>query len=106
MKRIAIGGLVHETNTFAPMLTALAAFKRDEGGALIERWRGSFSSLGGALAGLDEAGYQPVPLLYATAMPSGLITREAYRTLLDRLLKLLREAAPLDGVLLVLHGAM
>ncbi len=106
MKRIAIGGLVHETNTFAPLLTKLDAFRQEEGGALVERWRGSFSSLGGALRGLDAAQYGSVPLLYATAMPSGLITGDAYHVLLERLLTLLREAAPLDGVLLVLHGAM
>jgi microcystin degradation protein MlrC len=39
-------------------------------------------------------------------MPSGLVTSVAYHTLLNRLLDLLHEAGPLDGVLLVLHGAM
>ena len=109
MRRIAIGGIIHETNTFAPMLTDLNAFSRDEGAAMIERWRCSQSSLGGVLQGLANARYEPIPLLYATAMPSGLVTSDAYHTLLDRLLTLLREASssdPIDGVLLVLHGAM
>jgi microcystin degradation protein MlrC len=106
MKRIAVGGIVHETNTFAPQHTPLEAFSRSEGAGMIERWRGTHSSLGGALRGLDDAGCVAVPLLYATAMPSGLVTREAYAALLDGLLERLRAAAPLDGVLLVLHGAM
>ncbi len=109
MRRIAVGGIVHETNTFSPTLTDLDAFARlalDEGQPLIERWHNSASSLGGALQGLSQAGYEAVPLLYATAMPSGLVTREAYQSLLARLLDRLAAALPLDGVLLVLHGAM
>ena len=31
MKRIAIGGIVHETNTFVPTLTPLDAFSLTEG---------------------------------------------------------------------------
>ncbi len=106
MRRIAVGGIVHETNTFAPTPTPLDAFSRDEGAALVERWHGSHSSMGGVLQGLSDAGYEPVPLLYATAMPSGLVPRDAYNALLDRLLALLRAAASVDGVLLVLHGTM
>ncbi len=106
MRRIAIGGIVHETNTFAPQRTDLAAFSVDHGSVLIERWQGTHSSLGGALQGLADAGYETVPLLYASAMPSGLVTAAAYHTLLDNLLARLRAAGSVDGVLLVLHGAM
>jgi microcystin degradation protein MlrC len=106
MKRIAIGGIVHETNTFAPMLTPLEAFSQEGDSAILERWRGSHSSMGGVLQGIADAVYKPVPLLYAAAMPSGLVTRDAYQNLLNRLLTMLRAAAPVDGVLLVLHGAM
>ncbi len=109
MWRIAVGGIVHETNTFVPRLTALVDFARlclDEGAALIDRWQDSRSSLGGVLQGLQDAGYEAVPLLYATAMPSGTIARAAYETLLDNLLARLQAAMPVDGVLLVLHGAM
>lgn len=106
MKRIAIGGLVHETNTFAPVMTALEAFSQDEGAAILKRWRGTHSSMGGVVQGVEKAGYDIVPLLYAAAMPGGLVTSEAYHNLLDHLIAMLREAAPVDGVLLVLHGAM
>jgi microcystin degradation protein MlrC len=106
MKRIAIGGIVHETNTFVPRLTTLDNFTLDDGEALVTRWQGSRSSLGGALHGLREAGYEPVPLLYTTAMPSGTVAHEAYKTLLNRLLERLETVMPIDGVLLVLHGAM
>ncbi len=109
MKRIAIGGIVHETNTFSPNLTRIEDFTRqasDSGPALIERWQNTATSLGGALEALHGSAYEMVPLCYATAMPSGLITANAYETLLGGLLNPLAEALPVDGILLVLHGAM
>ncbi len=109
MRRIAVGGIVHETNTFAQERTGLDAFARQglhEGDQMVHRWRGTTSSLGGALQGLEQAGYQIVPLVYATAMPGGLVTQEAYEALLATFLDRLAAAMPLDGVLLVLHGAM
>lgn len=104
MRRIAIGGIVHETNTFAPSKTDLGAFTIDEGDDMIRRWAGTTSSMGGVLSGLSD--YQAAPLLYATAMPSGTVTDAAYGALLRDLIARLQAAAPVDGVLLVLHGTM
>lgn len=109
MTRIALGGIVHETNTFAPDHTTLADFRRQSyvtGDALVTRMRDTPTPIGGALQGIERAGYTPVPLLYTAAMPSGLVTRETYETLRDRLSAALQAALPVDGVLLTLHGAM
>jgi len=109
MRRVAVGGIAHETHTFAPSRTDLDAFARQalyEGEALLGNLRGTSGALGGALEGLARAGYQPVPLLYAAAVPGGLVTRAAYDDLAARLLDRLREAMPVQGVLLALHGAM
>lgn len=109
MKRIAIGGIIHETHTFAPLRTSLDAFAQQtlvEGDALLQRMRDTPTSLGGSLEGLAQAGYQSVPLLYAAATPSGTVTREAYEALVNQLLARLRAALPVDGVVLSLHGAM
>ncbi|MCL5997466.1 MAG: M81 family metallopeptidase [Chloroflexi bacterium] len=109
MPRIAIGGIVHETNTFAPERTGLAAFAQQslcEGDELLRRMRDTPTALGGALEGFARAGMQAVPLLYAAATPSGIVTHEAYETLLADLLSRLSAMLPVDGVLLILHGAM
>ncbi len=109
MKRIAIGGIIHETNTFAPDVTSLTDFLRQslcEGNALIARMRGTPTAIGGSLQGLERAGYTAVPLLYAAAMPSGIVSRDAYETLRDDLIARLRAVLPVDAVLLALHGAM
>jgi microcystin degradation protein MlrC len=109
MQRVAVGGILHETHSFAPLRTDLEAFARQaiyEGEALLSNLRGSSGAMGGVLEGLARAGYRPIPLLFAAAMPAGLVTQEAYETLLNRLLARLREAMPVQGVLLALHGAM
>lgn len=109
MSRIALGGIVHETHTFAPGVTDLAAFEDYfliAGDAVLDIMRGTRTPLGGEIAALDELGYEIIPLLWATAMPSGLVSAEAWATLRDRLLGRLRDAGPVDGVLLALHGAM
>ena len=109
MTHIAIAGILHETNTFAPDHTHLDAFARQiphEGDDLLRHMRDTPTAMGGALEGLARAGYTAIPLLYAAAMPSGIVTHDAYDTLVNILLDRLRAALPLDGVLLVLHGAM
>ena len=108
MYRVAVGGISHETHTFASKVTDLLAFERgqiDEGQAML-RHRGAPTALGGILDGLEQAGCGVAPLLYASAMPAGIVTTEAYHTLLTGLLRALEAALPVDGVALVLHGAM
>lgn len=109
MRYIAVGGILHETNTFAPHQTSLDAFSRQsyhEGEELLDQLRDTPTAIGGAIAGIEKAGYTPVPLLYATAIPSGTVSQGAYETMLTGLLDALANALPVDGVLLTLHGAM
>ena len=109
MPRIAVGGISHETHTFVPALTGLDGFTQQvyhEGDALVRQMSNSPSVLGGALEGLAAAHCQVAPLLYASAMPSGTVSGEAYDTLLDSLIVRLQAEMPVDGVLLALHGAM
>ena len=56
------------------------------------------------LAGLRDRGADIVPLLVATAVPGGILSRECYLSLKTELLRRLRESLPVDGVLLPLHG--
>src|SRR5690606_10073812 len=55
--------------------------------------------------GLDERGSLIVPTTYAAAVPSATVSHSTFATLRDRILAGI-EAAPVDGVLLTLHGAM
>ncbi len=107
--RVAVGGIIHETHTFAAPLTDLAQFTEQSlyrGAELLAVLDGTSSGLGGMLAGCAAAGIEAVPTLYAAAMPSGTVRGNVYVALRDELLTRLSSALPLDGVLLALHGAM
>ncbi|MEZ5595483.1 MAG: M81 family metallopeptidase [Pseudomonadales bacterium] len=102
--RIAIGGIVHETNTYCQGVTPLAAFGVLEGEAML-RLRGTETQSGGAIDFCLSQGWEPVPVLWAHTQPSGIIDGEAYQTLKARFLDGLAAAMPVDGVFLDLHGA-
>lgn len=107
--RIAIGGILHETHTFMAQPTTLRDFEggslyRDED--LLRNMAGTRSGIGGMIEAAADRGWQLLPTLYATAMPAGTVRDDAYQTLLTDLIDSLRQALPLDGVLLALHGAM
>ncbi len=107
--RVAIAGILHESNTFSPSLTGRAAFEGDATcrGQEIERMFGRAShEVGGFLAGARDHHLEAVPTLVANATPSGPVSEQAFESLTAELLLRLRRARPLDGVLLALHGAM
>lgn len=112
--RIAIGGISHETSSFAKTPTTWESFRDGFGmyrGAEIERrFRGSNICAGGFLDGAAKHQFEVVPLLWTFAYPSGLIVRADYERLKGEFLQLLsqaeRDGGPIDGVLLDLHGAM
>ncbi len=104
-RRVAVGGLVHETCSRSARPTTLADFAVWRGPALASMAAGSAHDLGGMFAGLAAAGADAVPTMAALATPSGLIERAAFEVLADELMERLRDAAPLHGVLLALHGA-
>jgi len=106
--RVAVGGIFHETNTFASGLTSLddfRAYQFAEGAALLN-YRNTRSELGGFIAGGEERGWDVVPALYAAAVPSGTVEQAAYDHLTSALLERLLANGRPDGVLLALHGAM
>src|SRR5215470_10531614 len=108
MMRAGILGFLHESNTFHPSPTTYEQFASTSltrGPALAERWRGAHHELGGFFAGLDHAGVEAVPCMATFAVPSGTITAAAYEQLAAELLDSVRQALPLDGLLVALHGA-
>ena len=113
MKRIAVGGFRHETNTFAPTKADHAAFAELSaepsplaGEALLHALAGANVPVQGTLDTLRAAGCEPVPLVWASASPSAHVTTDAYERIVGEMLARLRAAGPLDGVVLDLHGAM
>ncbi len=110
--RIATGGVLHETSTFAAGRTTVRDFETGigfaRGAELVEKYRGANFCCGGFIDGADKHGFELVPLLWAFAFPSGLIERAAYDTLKNEFRDGLRRERTrgIDGILLDLHGAM
>lgn len=107
--RVALGGLWHETNTFAAGRTELEAFRAYQfarGDELLTRYQNVRNEIGGMIAGARVHSLTLVPTLFAGAVPSGIVARETFEQLATWLLDDLAAAGDLDGVLLVLHGAM
>lgn len=109
MTRIAIGGLMHESNTFAGARTDSAAFEAgglETGQGIARRWGKAHHEIGGFLSAAQSLGFEAVPALMGWATPAGPVTAEAFGELTGRLLAQLQAAGPVDAVLLALHGAM
>jgi microcystin degradation protein MlrC len=108
--RVALAGVFHETNTFASSSTDVRAFERRNGWLdheqLSAAYAGTRTVVGGMLEAAAQHGLDVVPVFGAYATPSGLVTRTAFDTIVDRLCDGLSAAGPWDGLLLELHGAM
>lgn len=111
--RIATGGILHETSTFAVDATTYRDFEQGlgihRGREILEKFPGTNTCIGGFCDAADACELELVPLLWTFAYPSGLIDRDAYQALEDEFLLRLRQAQeerPIDGLLLDLHGAM
>jgi microcystin degradation protein MlrC len=106
--RIAVGGIMHESNTFAPLATGLERFREGSltyGPSMIPVWAEAHHEFGGFIAGAAKFGYELAPTAMAWATPSGPVTDEFFDHLTDALATGCRLAQP-DGVLVALHGAM
>lgn len=106
--RFAVGGIIHETNTYAAEssgLTKIAAFEKYKGQEIIEHFTDVNHQIGGFIAGADQHNVTLIPTYLAQATPSGTIDREAYLYIKDTILTGIKAALPVDGVLLALHGA-
>ena len=117
--RIAYGRVFHEANAFSPLSTEREDFERMHcvaGEELARRVRVRGSEIQGfmphaELTGFVQAarvagGVETVPLSSMLAIPSGPVSASCFEWILETLLTRLRDAGPVDGVYLALHGSM
>ena len=113
MARIAIGGMQHETNTFAPSRADYAAFEAGGGWPGVQYGEPVFGAVAGAnipAAGAIDAlraqGHSLVATAWGAASPSAQVTTDAFERIVGGLIAELKKQLPVDGVYLDLHGAM
>jgi len=106
--RVAVGGLVHETNTYvveAMGPTTLEQFAVLRGSQIPDECHRTGTSMLSLIEACRDADIEIVPTVYAIRDPSGTITAAAYAGLKSEILQSLRSVGPVDAVLLDLHGA-
>lgn len=109
--RIVTGGIMQETNTFQWQPTTLADFERTGFGTLVRgdgilAMAGTGTVYGGAVPEAERLGIELIPTTFGSVMPGGRVERAAFNLMRDEIVAGIRAALPVDGVFLVLHGAM
>jgi microcystin degradation protein MlrC len=98
--RIAIAGLAIESSTFSPARTVEEEFHARTADAVLA----SYPFLAPGRAARTRATW--IPTLTGHALPGGTVTREAYESLVGKMLKMLAAGVPYDGLFFDIHGAM
>jgi microcystin degradation protein MlrC len=100
LPRIAIAGLAIESSTFSPARTHEEAFHAKTGDDIFTYY--PFLSPDS----LSRRRANWVPTIRGHALPGGIVTREAYESLVTQTLSLLKKNGPYDGLFFDIHGAM
>ncbi|MCP9627394.1 M81 family metallopeptidase [Rhodopseudomonas palustris] len=113
MTRIAVGGFLHETNTFAPTKATWEAFVHGGGwpamttGAdVLKVMRGINVGLAGFVEDAEARGWELIPTIACGASPSAHVTKDAFERVVKVMIDGIKAAGKLDAVYLDLHGAM
>ena len=100
LPRIAIAGLHIESSAFSPARTHEEAFHPRTGDEIFD----SYPFL--APGSVDRERAHWIPALRGRALPRGIVTRDAYESLVTKTLELLRDNGSYDGLFFDIHGAM
>ncbi len=105
MKRILVGAMNHESNSFNPIIAREEDFLVLRGEQVLRR-RKRNDALTGIMDTLEAAGYELVPTVFASAVPNGLVDADFVRRLREEILDMAAHAGHIDAVTFALHGSM
>jgi microcystin degradation protein MlrC len=114
MLNIAVGGFLHETNTFSKNSTSLNHFLQAdnwpeliEGNVILEKMVNKNIAMSGFLKTANKYGYQCQGLTWCSAPPAGKVTQHAYDQITNKLIQKIQSLSiKPDVIYLDLHGAM
>ena len=101
-RRVAIGGIIHETHSFAEPKTTLADFQAQSlhyGDDILTAVSGTRAGIGGMIERANEYGWTLLPTAYGGALPAGVVEETAFQTILGELLTRLESFGDVDGCL-------
>ena len=106
--RIAVGGFMHESNTFVPLPTDRGRFEEGslaQGEELLKVWRDAHHEMGGFIVGAERFGYDLAPTTMAWATPAGPVADDVLHEVVGEIANGCKRSGA-EGLLLALHGAM
>ena len=106
-RRILLAGLYHETHTFLEGRTRWSEFEVATGADILRR-RGDSSPTDGFLEVAERQNWEVIPTIHAQVLPSAVVEDAAFESYWSELgpRAAAALAAGVDGIYLVLHGAM
>jgi microcystin degradation protein MlrC len=112
MATILIAGFLHETNTFSKTPTTFVDFEQPDSAPGITFGENLFSvmrdvniGISGFIEQARADGHTLIPSVWASACPSGIVTKEAFDAVCSMICDYVRNNA-YDAIYLDLHGAM
>lgn len=100
LPRIAIAGIAIESSTFSPAVTEESGFKTRMGAELLAAYPFLKEDSG------TRSRAQWFPAFRAQAIPGGIVSKEAYESMVGKILQELKKNLPYDGLFFDIHGAM
>ena len=100
LPRIAIAGLGIESSTFSPAVTLEPAFHARYSGEVFNAYPFMMP-----MSPMRKKAVW-VPTIVGKSLPGGIVSREAYESLVHKMLDSLKKYAPYDGLYFDIHGAM
>jgi microcystin degradation protein MlrC len=102
--RVALGSIMHESNSFNPAKTELSDFDWVE--PSLDRWAAGSTEVAGFIEEGRRQKWTMLPTVYSHAMPRGPVSKAAFEELAKRLVEGFEQVKPFDAILIALHGAM
>src|ERR1700733_11777898 len=101
MPRIAVGGFLHETNTFAPTKATFDSFVHGGGWPALARGGEGLKEMGNIKVGLagfvgaaEDNGWELVPTISCGASPSAHVTEDAFERVVKVMIDGIGDAGP------------
>tara|TARA_Y100001970_G_scaffold294222_1_gene448758 strand:- start:7910 stop:9307 length:1398 start_codon:yes stop_codon:yes gene_type:complete len=95
-KKIAIGGISTECSTYSSLIQKESDFKTIENKSILDLVDFPF----------DQYNISVKPVFIKKSVPGGPVDADFYKTVKTQFINSLKSESPLDGVLLIMHGAM
>jgi len=109
VSKVLIAEFKHETNTFCVDKTGIKQFNDrylKYGEEIIDFFREARVEMGGIIKASQEENLTLIPAIATNAQPGGPVSREMFEKVRKNILDTFRKERQIDGILLVLHGAM